>query len=214
MLEEPSNPKEKPMNVDFHKYQIPADKHTFLCIDERPKVEKTQRAVRLPGAVYGLIDAIKSVGHLSEEDAWKYAKEHSIPMDAHTDNHHHEGNEGEGCGFGATVQNRPEVLGVVESVSANERLDRVKANGGRIFHYSGGHRPTHAILNYVPETTIDQELAWNDGFGPFVCDLWAVPELAHTLGLDSNKMMGFMTLLFKNTVNHLAPGTPFVELHK
>ena len=134
-------------------------------------------------------------------------------MDAHTDDHHHEGNEGEGCGFGATVQNKPEVLGVVERVSANERLQHAKDNGGRVFHYTGNHRPTHAILNYVPDTTIDQEKAWNDGYGPFVCDLWAVPGLPNKLGLDGKKMTDFMTTLFKNTVNHLAPGTPFIEMH-
>lgn len=206
--------KEQASKIDFRTYQIPTDKKTILCIDERRKKEKIQRAIRLPGAVYGLIDAIKAVGHLSEPDAWNLAKERGIPMDAHTDDHHQEGNEGEGCGYGATVQHKPEVLGVVESIPANERLERAKTGGGRVFHYTGGHRPTHAILNYVPDTTIDQQQAWNDGLGLFVCDLWAVPDLAHRLGLDSTKMTDFMTALFKNTVNHLAPGTPFVELHE
>src|SRR5450759_4045498 len=184
MTKEPIPQKEQPMNVDFHQYQIPADKNTFLCINERNKVEKTQQAIRLPGAIYGLIDAIKSVGRLSEDAAWKLAKEREIPMDAHTDDHHNDGNEGEGCGFGATVQNKPDVIDVVESVPANDRLNRAKANGGRIFHYTGGHRPTHAVLNFIPETTIDQQKAWNDGYGPFVCDLWAIPDLAKKLGLD------------------------------
>ena len=214
MSKEPhSNPKELSMNVDFHTYQIPSDTNTFLCIDERPKIEPVQRAIRLPGAIYGLIDAIKSVGHLSEDEAWTLAKERGIPMDAHTDDHHHEGNEGEGCGMATTVQNKPDVIGVVESVPANDRLKRAKLNGGRIFHYTGGHRPTHAVLNFVPETTVDQQKAWNDGYGPFVCDLWAIPGIANKLGLDENATMDFMKNLFLKTVNHLAPGTPLVELH-
>lgn len=212
MTKEPTHPVEQSMDVDFKKYYIAADLTQLLCIDERPKTEQIQKAVRIPGGVYSLIDAIKSVGHMSEEQAWQLAHDRNIPMDAHTDDHHHEGNEGEGCGYAATVQKSPETVGAVEAISANERLERAKTNGGQIYHYTGGHRPTHAVINYTEGKTIDQQAAWNDGYGPFTCDVWAISHYAKQVGLDEHKMTDFILSSFRKTVTHLAPGTPFVEL--
>jgi Cadmium carbonic anhydrase repeat len=212
MKKEKREKKEGPVMKDWEQYTIKADLKKIQCIDERPIAEGQVDGIHLPGGVYGLVDGLKEVLHISEDDAWQRIEKAGIPLDVHTDNHHEI--PGEGCGYAGKVQDAPDQVGVSESVSATSRFDHAKAAGGRVLTYIGGHKPVHAVINRREGMTLDQKKLWGEYSGTFVVDLWAIAHYASMLelGADYAKALeAHIEMSFRKTVDSLAGITDVVE---
>lgn len=183
----------------MQKYLIRTDTNHLLCIDERPRIEHIQ-GIHIPGAIYGVIDALKVISKITEDEAWEKVVCAGIPTDAHTDDHHHD-DEAMGCGY-ATLQKTP----------ASERFERAKAAGGMVLHYTGGHNPKHAIIVYHKGMTVDQKATWRDGEASFVFDYWAALDLGSKLGVDPKLFANQLEKKFRQTVTTLSEITKFIQL--
>lgn len=64
---------EKPKSQEevAREYLRKADLHVIECVDERVS-DGAENGVEIPGAVYGMVDAVKSILGLTEEQAWDY----------------------------------------------------------------------------------------------------------------------------------------------
>jgi hypothetical protein len=188
---------------EFEQYLVPVKSvKKILCIDERPRLEQI-RAPHIPGAAYGLVDALKTILGISEEEAWQRLISAGISLDVHTDDHHNE-EPGLGCGYAGKVQNKPVSVGVSQAVNAQERFEFARDNGGQVLHYTGPHNPTGAVINNYPDMTIDQTSAWNDGRGVFVYDRWAVLRYAALMNVDPGRLEHQVELEFRMTIKTLA----------
>ncbi len=195
-----TNPWENPRPIELEKYLFPADGDLIRCVDERQALDQTN-GVEIPGGIYGIIDAIKTLKGVSEEAAWELALKSGIPIGAHVDEHHGE----RGCGYAKLVEVSPAAVSAPEAVSAADRLARVEAAGGTVMHYLGQHRPTHASLNYREGFSLDPDRALQDNLGIFNCDIWAAGAFAQKLGIDRQQMMQHIEQVFRQTVAALSP---------
>ncbi len=204
------NPKiENPLPSE---YLMSANAKKTRCIDERkPKRAPTDPkndGVAIPGATEGIIDAIKTLKHLSEEEAWKLASDAGIPMNGHEDEHHGT----KGCGYRKLVETDPTSVLAVEAVPAETRRTTLTQAGGDIITLQGDHKPTEAIINYRAGTTIDTERAVNENRGIFDLDAWALPDMAEKLGIDKDVFTAHMINVYKHTVTKLTGMTEFAEV--
>jgi hypothetical protein len=185
-------------------YLVSADMSHIRCVDERQATDPTN-GVQIPGGIYGIVDAVKVLANVTEDEAWTMVRESQIPIDAHIDDHH----GAQGCGYASKIENKPHAVLAQESVAAQERLDRVQKAGGSVLHYVGEHHPTHATINYRSGVTLDPSIASRDGLGIFNCDAWAVTPIATRLGLDPQRMEDHIVRMFKATVTELTGITDF-----
>ena len=199
------NPKEASPK-DLRNYIFPADLNHIRCVDERKSTDQTN-GVQIPGGIYGIVDAIKALAHAIEEDAWQRVKDAKIPIDAHIDNH----DGARGCGYARTVEDKPQAILAPDSVTAQERLDRVQQVNGGVLHYIGKHDPSHATINYWKGFTLDPNKASVDGLGVFNCDAWATRVYAEKLGLDPNAFEQHIVRMYEATVKELTGITTFHE---
>ena len=190
-------------------FLMQANPDTFRCVDERqPDATVLNNGVALPGAIYGIIDAIKAINHVDEATAWQLASDAGLPMDAHMDEHHHE----RGCGYGMLVEDEPTTVGAVESVPATTRKATADEHGGTVITLLGDHAPTEAIINYRPDTTIDTRKALADKRGIFDLDAWALPQLAERLHMDADQFTSHIIDVYQKTVTRLTGITKFQEV--
>lgn len=171
------------------------------CVDERQS--DYMKGVELPGATFSVIDGMKKVLGLREHDAWDAAKRHRIPMSAHVDNHHHY--TARGCAYAAIVEHEPKLVGAPESVSGEERLERVRALGGVISTYYGDHaRNSYAILNWFKNASIDPFGLRLNGIFAFNCDAWAPEAYAAQLDLskrDAMRLRNHIVTAYENLIH-------------
>lgn len=190
-------------------FLMPANPKKFRCVDERqPDEAVINDGIALPGAIYGIVDAIKAIQHVDEPTAWQLASDAGLPMDAHMDEHHHE----RGCGYGKLVEDEPATVGAVESVPAKTRKVTADEHGGEIITLLGDHAPTEAIINYRPDTTIDTKKALADKRGIFDLDAWALPQLAEKLHIDADQFSSHIIDVYQKTVTRLTGITKFQEV--
>jgi hypothetical protein len=170
------------------------------CVDERQS--DYMRGVELPGATFSVIDGMKKVLGLREQDAWEAAKRHRIPISAHVDTHHH---SARGCAYAAIVEHEPELVGAPERVRADERLERARAYGGIISTYYGEHaRNSFAILNWFKDSSIDPYGLRLNGVFAFNCDAWAPNAYAAQLDLskrDTTRFRNHIVEAYKNLIH-------------
>jgi hypothetical protein len=200
-------------NIEHHlpaeQFLMQANPKKFRCVDERQPDEKVMNdGVAIPGAIYGIVDTIKTINRVSEEVAWKTASDAGLPMDAHMDEHHHE----RGCGYGKLVEDEPAAVGAVESVPAKTRKHTADQHGGEIITLLGDHAPTKAVINYRTDTTIDTRKALADKQGIFDLDAWALPNIAKQLHMDPVQFSDHVIEVYKKTVTQLTGITQFQEI--
>lgn len=200
---------QEPKPIDLEQYLFPADVDLLQCVDERQTVEDTTNGVEIPGAIYGIIDAVKALKGISEQEARELIEKSGIPIGAHVDEHHGE----KGCGYARLVETSPARVSAIEAVLAADRLNWVKQTKGPILHYVGEHHPTHATITRRGGFSIDSDQAWKDkGFGIFNCDVWIAGEFAKKLGIDPKQMMDHMEKVYRQTVTALSGITAFEEI--
>ncbi len=192
---------------DFARYLLKADTSLIRCVDERQAKDNTN-GVEIPGAIYGLIDAIKHFTHCSEEEAWKRAKEAGLPIDGHIDEHH----GAKGCGYGRLVEEQPATVMAPEAVPAQQRLAKIQEAEGQVLMLLGDHHPTHAIINHRVDYSLDPDQATKDGFGIFNFDAWAARRFGAMLGLDEGAFAMHLEEVYKKTVTALTGITQFHEV--
>lgn len=194
--------------VGAEAYLMPADSTKLRCVDERIAKDTVNNGVAVPGATYGIIDAIKMLASVDEETAWTIAREAKIPINGHTDEHH----GAQGCGYGKLVELEPGTVLAYESVPAENRKARIEQGNGEILTLLGDHHPTEAIVNYKEGTTIDTKRATEGGRGIFCFDAWAMPEMAQKLHLDPDTFANHMLNVYKKTVTKLTGITEFQDV--
>jgi len=189
-------------------YLFPADTNCIRCVDEREAKNAKNNGAAIPGGTNGIIDTIKFLNHVDEDAAWQLAIDAGIPMGGHIDEHH----KALGCGYERLVEQKPESVGAVESIPAQQRKARIENAHGEILTLLGDHHPTEAIINYRAGTTIDTRKATGDGRGIFDLDIWAMPGYAEKLGIDPDAFTSHMLDVYKKTVTTLTEITEFIEL--
>jgi len=194
---------------DFNKYLFPADITLIRCVDER-QAEETDNTngVEIPGAVYGIIDAIKHFKTCSEDEAWKLAMTANIPLGGHTDEHH----GALGCGYARIVENTPDAVLAPEKVPAADRLKKIQQVDGLVLNLLGEHHPTHAVINYKEGYSLDPDQAAADGWGIFNFDKWAARAFGTMLQIDGEIFADHLENVYKRTVQKLTQIQSFHEL--
>lgn len=173
--------------IDLYSLLTPANIFRLVCIDERSIKEKNQtNPVNLPGATYSLVDAVKTLYHYSEADAWELISKVSVPISAHIDDHIDSKHEGLGCGYARLVETVPEKVYAVEAVKSVDRLLKISENGGQILHYLEEHQPKMAVLNYKQGFSVDQDEL--PALGILSCDIWAAEYYAVYLKQYDNRI--------------------------
>lgn len=203
--------KEEAEVPNFEKYLFPADIALIRCVDERQAVDNTN-GVEIPGGTYGIIDAIKYFKpNITEEEAWKLAKEKGIPFGGHIDQHH----GAKGCGYGRLVEEKPEIVRARENIPAADRLRRIQENkDGKIQTLLGDHHPTHAVINHRKDFSIDPDKAYKDKLGIFNFDKWAAKIFGELLGFDGDAFADHLEDVYKRTVTELTGITTFYEIQE
>lgn len=205
MTETINSIEQKNILPNFEHYLQPANFEAIRCVDERP-AEHEANGVQIPGGIYGIIDAIKSLAHCSEEEAWKKAKEANIPMDDHIDEHH----GARGCGYAKLVEDEPHTVNAPESIPAENRLAQIKKAEGTILTLLGDHKPTHATINEKIGTTMNSNRAMEEELGIFNFDRWATKKFGEMLGFNPKEFADHLTKVYENTVTRL---TGIQEFH-
>lgn len=191
--------------IEFaRKHLKQADTTGFGCIDDRNPNLK----VKLPGAVYAVIDVLKSTFGFTEEQAWDRFMETGLLPDVHTDTHHGK----KGCAYGKTVENDPQVVLASEAIPVEQRYDRAVKQGGTSTEYSGDHHGNYAIINNRKGTTLDSqgflsgsqhELGSDQPQGSFCYDRWFMSELAGKLGVNADQFTAKMDAVYLATLTAL-----------
>lgn len=186
---------------------VPADLDVLNCIDDR-RSDGISNGVEIPGAIFGVIDAVKAIRNIAEEEAWKAVVRAGIPLFAHLDT----GQGARGCGYARLVEDTPNVVLAVESVRAQERLERLLPLGGHIVTYVGHHHPDYAVINDREGFSFDPESACAQEFGVFNYDRWAARRFAQRLSMDPDGFAGHLENVFRGTVSALSPISDFVVI--
>lgn len=169
------------------------------CVDERQALD-TSNGVEIPGATYGLVDALKALEGISEDQAWNRIISARIPVEAHIDEGHGE----RGCGYAKLVEDEPGTVLAVESIPALQRLQRVYDQGGQVATYIGEHAPRIAVTNEKKGWSLDPDQAPH--LGAFSFDAWAAEQYGRMLRVrDPRKFKAHLTQVYQNTVRRLAP---------
>jgi len=192
---------------DFKKYLLKADIDLIRCVDERQALDTTN-GIEIPGAIYGIIDGIKHFAHCTEEDAWKLAKEKGIPIDGHIDEHH----GAKGCGYATLVEDEPKTVLAIESIKAQDRLQKIQDANGQVITLLGDHHPTHAVINHREGYSLDPDKAAVDDLGIFNFDRWAAKMFGEKLGFEGDKFADHLETVYKKTVTRLTGFTVFHEI--
>lgn len=193
----------------LERYFVLADIDQIRCVDERHASFPTN-GVQVPGAIYGVVDAVKVLQIVSEDEAWQRVTRAGIPLEAHDDNHA----GARGCGYAKQVETDPASVGAPEKILASDRLSRVVKAHGKILHYEGKHQATHATLNWREGFTLSPERALAEGRGVFNCDLWALRQYAARLELDADQLTNHITAVYRQTVTALSGITQFHQLRQ
>lgn len=185
-----------------------ADRSRIRCVDERPATVLSN-GIAVPGGVYGIIDAIKTLKHVDEDHAWNIARASGIPIGGHIDEHH----GATGCGYGRLVETQPATVLAPEAVLAKDRKEYIEHTlNGEILTLLGDHHPTEAVINYRAGTSIDAKQATEQGRGIFDFDIWAMDGFAQKLGLDGKPFSDHMLDVYKKTVTTLTGITTFTDI--
>lgn len=193
--------------IDITKYMLRADITLLRCVDERQATLPTN-GVEIPGGIYGIIDAIKFMGAVSEDIAWETVHTHKIPVGAHIDEHH----GATGCGYGKLVETSPATVFAPEKVLAEDRLTRVRLAHGTVYTLLGDHHPTHAVITEKEGFSIDVAKANADSLGIFNYDKWAARQFGKRLGYDADAFADHLEKVFRATVTALTGITDFFVL--
>lgn len=197
-------------------YLVEANPDELLCIDEREYAKeadaehyapKERNGIKLPGGIFGVVDAVKQLRQVSEDEAWKIVEEAGIPLMGHDDEHHEE----KGCGYEKLVETQPEAVLAQEPVGAKVRLEKLKSWGGKVLRYLGGHNHTGSVINRRFGMTVDQDEAAKDGVRPFVCDSWIAQVWGPKLGIDADKLQKHWEEVHNSTVKTLTAGNMGTE---
>lgn len=163
--------------INFANLLLPANFFRVVCVDERTVKEKNRtNPVKLPGATYAVVDALKTLYRYTEESAWKIIQEARVPIATHLDDHFDPSMEVVGCGYAKLVETQPQSVFAVEAVKTAERLTVVSQFGGEILHYLGHHTAKYAVINRRQGFSLDQNKL--PTLGIFSCDTWAAKYYA------------------------------------
>ncbi len=198
----------EPKPVRLNQFLTPVNPSLVACIDERVNDEHATNGIKIPGGTYMMLDSLKALAGMSEQEAREAVIRAKLPIGAHVDEHHHD----RGCGYAKLVETKPQVVSATESVPASDRLAWVERHHGTILHYVGDHKPTHAVINHKRLFTIDPEKASQQGIGPFGIDLWAVEDWAKRLGVDPHALAEHVEKVFRQTVTELSGIKDFDEI--
>jgi hypothetical protein len=213
--------------IKSDEYLVKADIGKIACVDERNVLDDTDNliAVKIPGGVYGIVDALKSVLHISEDKAWNIVARANLPIVIHTGPEHgHYPNEvgkvgPKGCGYAKLVQNSPEKVSAPEAVGAGERLERVKKLGGKIYIVTGEHKIDRVVIVRKEGMTINQKRALENGVGILDCDVWAtgvyadkINEVDPGINLNKEEFVEQITKEFRAVAAVLAPKIAIEEI--
>lgn len=204
----------------IEQFVLDADINTLLCVDERQLSEGSppdaKNGVEVPGAIYGILDMIKSLTGVNEDEARKIVIRSGIPIAAHVDDHHH---GQKGCGYAGKVETDPESVLASESITEENRLQWVQQHGGTVMEYTGVHNPSYAVINFRPEKSIDSDQAMARGIGIFNFDGWVIQEYVNRINennsdifIDPDKATEHMIKVFVSTVQNLSSIRSFHQL--
>lgn len=204
----------------IEQFVLVADIDTLLCVDERQLSDGTPpdtlNGVEVPGAIYGILDMIKTLAHVSEDEARNIVLQSGIPIAAHVDDHHR---GQKGCGYAGKVESAPESVLANEPISESDRLAWVRENDGIVLAYVGEHDPKFAVINFRRGKSIDSDQAMAAGIGIFNFDAWAVREYVDRINesglgiyIDPDAAVEHMTNVFTATVQALSPIRTFHKL--
>lgn len=191
--------------VDFRKYLRAANLGHIECVDERDIedepgqeyfVPAARDGVQIPGAVFGLVDAVKLFRQVTEEEAWKIVAEAGIPLTGHDDEHH----EALGCGYEKLVEKTPKTVRAVESVAADDRMAKLRHEGGLVQRYLGHHQAKQAVINRIEGLTIDPEKGYEDDKYFFSCDSWVAKVYGPKLGIEAKVLQDHLEEVYMRTV--------------
>ncbi len=187
---------------------VAADLTVINCIDDRMSNGVTN-GVEIPGAVFGIIDAIKKIARYTEDEAWNVLRVAGLPETAHRDTT----SGARGCGYAKIVEDTPDAVYAVEAVPAHARLDRIMRDGGQVTTYSGSHHPTAAVINDWEEHSFDPGAAIACGIGAFNYDRWAAHKFARALGMDESRFVDHLTRVFIASVEHLSDIRTYIVIN-
>jgi hypothetical protein len=230
-----SGSKERRITMEKRKsaeFLVKADIGKVVCVDERkvdwPEEESNTNnlvAVKIPGGIYGIVDALKSVLHISENEAWDIIVKTNLPIVIHNGpEHSHDpstnGGVGpNGCGYANLVENSPEKVLAPEPVSAKSRTETVKKLGGQIYSVTGEHKIDQVTIVWKERMTIDQQAALNAGVGILDCDAWAagiyankINECNPEISLNKEEFVQQIVKEFKAVAAVLAPELTIEEI--
>lgn len=189
--------------MKFEEYLIDADPENIRCIDDRADEEGEDNAVQLPGGIYYLLDVCKRLKGDSEESARQRILKAGIKPGVHGH-----------CGYAHTVEEHPDAVGAIESVSEEERQKWAREKDGKVGKLKGEHAPKYAVLNYKEGKTFNTNRATEEGKGTFSIDIWYLKKVAEKLGIEEEKLIDDAVVTFKKTVTELSGISDFQEIGK
>lgn len=196
-----------PMLKTLEPFMVPADINTLNCVDERQS-DGVPNGVEIPGGIFGVVDAVKTLNHLGEDEAWSRVVKAGIPLGAHVDDHHAEN----GCGYANLVETNPKAVYATEAISAKDRIKRLRDLGGSVVTYQGHHKPTHAVINLRHNVSFDPDAANGAGLGIFNFDKWATEEFARRLKINPNRFANHLEQVYRSTVTTLTGMKQFITI--
>lgn len=164
---------EMPANRNRHYQQ--ATVSPLRCVDDRPVAPHHQEfalGIQIQGCTYGIAHGLSKVTGLSEDHSLKVVNQALGRMGIAPSSHTH-------CGY--LAKSEQGLFPHVKPRSVDERLRQITDLNGVILHLDGDHKPAVAIVNLVPNQTLNTQKALEEKEPAFNQDLWAIPLLARRI---------------------------------
>lgn len=185
------------------------------CVDDRPVIEaEAEEALgpQIPGSSYGLVDALKFLTHVSEEDAITQIQIVLKELGYAFSTHEH-------CGYLGLAEKEDNPLQISETLEAHQRFTRVDAIPGVSLHLKGEHaHGALAIINLDFSTRFNSAEAVSAQQPAFNFDYHFAQQVEDTLvNSGQNNLAGQfanqVTRLYLKTIKELTHANT-VYFHK
>jgi hypothetical protein len=214
-------------------YLAKADVDFLACVDERRIIYDSENflyhnnsiPIKLPGGIYCVIDTLKTILDVSENEAWDIVFKAHIPICAHQEPEHCSQNTNKtigplGCGYAYLIENSPDKVDAVETVLAKNRLMKVKELGGKIYTVQGQHHINYVTMVWMEGMSIDTERSLTESnVGILNCDPWIgglyvskINRANPNIHLDKDVFIEQIVRQFKLVAQVIAPDIPIEEI--
>lgn len=185
------------------------------CVDDRPVIEEEKDSTlepQIPGSSYGLVDALKILTGVSEEEAITRVQMVLRELGYAFSTHEH-------CGYLDLTERKDNPLGISAPLNAQQRLTRVDDDiDGITLHLKGEHAAgALALINTDSSTRFNTTQAVTEGHPAFNLDYGFTKQVEDALvahGQDklTGQFANQVARLYLRTIKALT-GTSTVYIH-